>query len=175
MEDRLFEVLKREVIRQASFALMSASDLREALEHQDDTDRIWIAVQSFLVAAANVSKLLWGSGQSASNGRRALRESLGVSDKSVLRSRKMRNHFEHFDERLKKWAACSERHNIVDSNVMPANAISGIDSCDYLRNLDPNTWSLTFAGEIYELNPVLEALRKLLSGFGATKPDGPRT
>lgn len=160
MENRLLELFRREVARQARFALMSFSDLEKALE-RNEVDRIWCAVQGFLVGAANVSKLLWGSGRSKSNGRKALRQSLGVPDESPLASRTMRNHFEHFDERLESWAKSSKTKNIIDSNIMSGRAISGFDSCAYLRNLDPKKWKLTFINETHDLAPVLEALRDL--------------
>ena len=141
---------------------MSFSDLEEALK-RNDMDRIWCAAQGFLVAAANVSKLLWGSGQSEPDGRKALRQTLGVPDESPLASRTMRNHFEHFDERLESWVE-SSTGMFVDSNVMSGRPIGGVPSEAYLRNLDKRQWTLTFAGETYHLTPVVYALRELTAG-----------
>jgi len=59
---------------------------------------VWFALQGVLVAAANISKLLWGSGGASAEDRTELRSRLGVSDGSPLQSPRLRNHFEHIDE-----------------------------------------------------------------------------
>jgi hypothetical protein len=54
----------------------------------------------------NLSKLLWGSGGKGLDRERAeaeraeLREPLGVTDRTALKSSTVRNRFEHFDQRL---------------------------------------------------------------------------
>ena len=88
---------------------------------------------------------------------------MGIDDESALRSRKFRNHFEHYDERLEKWLMSSERHNYIDSNIGPIGSIPGFVVTDYIRNFDPTTWTLTFRGDRYELAPVLRAVKDLLA------------
>jgi hypothetical protein len=68
----------------------------------DTSGRSWFALQSILTAAGNLSKLLWGSGDDPdAEGRRApLRASIGVRDDSPLRSPKVRNQFEHIDQKI---------------------------------------------------------------------------
>jgi hypothetical protein len=160
MEKMLLRIFQREVERQTRFALISFSDLEEALSIRD-MDRIWYAVQGLLVAAGNVSKLLWPSRPSVPNRGEDLKQSLGVPDGSPLAPRTFRNHFEHFDERLEQWAASSQRKNFADSNVGPTGMISGLEPGDYLRNLDTAQRSVTFRGDTYPLKPLVEALRRL--------------
>ena len=71
---------------------------------QKESSRLtWYSIQGFLIAAANLSKLLWGTeyGKAERKKRRAkeraaLRASLGVEFGSILRlSPVFRNHFEH--------------------------------------------------------------------------------
>jgi hypothetical protein len=71
-------------MRQSQFALMAMDDLKNALSSNDE-DRLWYSVQAFLVAAGNISKLLWPK----SNPERGqiVRQSLAVPDDSVLRDR----------------------------------------------------------------------------------------
>jgi len=160
MEKMLLRIFQREVERQTRFALMAFSDLEAALK-MGDIDRIWYAVQGFLVAAGNVSKLLWPSRPSVPNRGEELRLSLDVPDDSILAPRTFRNHFEHFDERLEQWAASSQRKNFVDSNVGPTGMISGLEPGDYLRNLDTTRHAVTFRGDTYLLKPLVEALSNL--------------
>jgi len=102
-------------------AAVEARDLDEVVRQQrrmreawrpdsrDTTYRTWFALQGILASAANLSKLLWGSDDPRMTQakrdqreaeRKALRDSLGVTDESPLKSRRVRNAFEHFDERL---------------------------------------------------------------------------
>jgi hypothetical protein len=70
-------------------------------------------------------------------------------------------HFEHFDEGLENWANTSKRKNFVDSNVGPTGMISGIEPQDYLRNFDPSKATLTFRGDEYQLQPIVNAILEL--------------
>ena len=160
MDKMLLRIFHTEVERQARFGLIAASDLDEALS-SGDMDRIWYSVQSLLIAAGNVSKLLWPSQSSVPNRGEDLRTSLGVPDSSPLEPRSFRNHFEHFDERLEQWATSSHRRNFADSNVGPTGIIAGLDPGDYLRNFDTNKYAVTFRGDAYLLKPVADALREL--------------
>lgn len=63
----------------------------------------WLALQNILVAAANLSKLLWGSSGKREQERQALRDSINVDNASPLKSLDIRNDFEHFDERIEDW------------------------------------------------------------------------
>jgi hypothetical protein len=134
--------------------------LQAALD-SGDIDRIWYSVQSLLVAAGNVSKLLWPSQSTARQRGEELRSSLRVPDSSPLEPRTFRNHFEHFDERLEEWATSSDRKNFADSNVGPPGMISGLDPGDYLRNFDTSNYAITYRGDIYAVNSVVDALRQL--------------
>lgn len=153
------EIFVREVERQCKFGLIATDDLRVALETAD-MDRIWYSVQAILVAVGNLSKILWPAAPSEERGR-VLRESLGVTDDSVLAPRTFRNHFEHFDERLDRWATSSQHRNLADSNVGPPNMIQGIEPQDFLRNFDNQNFAVTFRGDTYSLAPIVDAVREL--------------
>jgi len=160
MDKMLLRIFQREIERQTRFSLLAIEDLETALK-VGDTDRIWYSVQGLLVAAGNVSKLLWPPSPLVANRGKELRQSLCTPDDSVLAPRTFRNHFEHFDERLEEWATSSRRKNFVDSNVGPSGMISEIESTDYLRNLDTTQHEVTFRGDTYPLRPLVEALREL--------------
>jgi hypothetical protein len=160
MDKMLLRIFQREFERQSRFALLSFSDLEAALKVAD-TDRIWHAVQGFLAAAGNVSKLPWPPHASVPNRGEELRQSLAILDDSILAPRTFRNHFEHFDERLEQWAASSQRKNFAGSNVGPPGMILGLEAGDYLRNLDTTQCAVTFRGDIYLLKPLVRALSEL--------------
>lgn len=115
MEAMVLRIFQREVERQCKFAIIAVEDLSQALQI-GDMDRIWYSIQAILVAAGNVSKLLWPPKPLLPERGAELRASLSVDDDSPLEPRTFRNHFEHFDERLEQWATSSERRNFADSN-----------------------------------------------------------
>jgi hypothetical protein len=114
-------LLQLEVERQTGFALDAHDELTAALTSGDDR-RFWRATQMFLSSAANVSKLLWGITREAEIDRKELRELLRVSDDSPLRSRALRNHYEHFDDRIVKYARAHPEAGWVDEHIGDRNA-----------------------------------------------------
>jgi len=134
-------VFVRELDRQCKLAKLAAQGIDLALQSKSDIltgpaaamqdrqselpqldTRLWFEIQNLLVALANISKILWPPDKTAERGA-ALRLTLAVPDTSPLSRRIMRNHFEHFSERLERWAAAADTRNIIDTNTCPAGAI----------------------------------------------------
>ena len=160
MDKMVLRIFQQEVERQCKFSLLALKDLDQALENRD-MDRIWYSVQSFLVAAGNISQILWPPKPLLPERGAELRASLFVSGDSPLEPRTFRNHFEHFDERLEAWATSSKRRNFADSNVGPTGMIAGLEPGDYLRNFDTTLFAITFRGDLYDLRPIADAVRDL--------------
>jgi hypothetical protein len=96
-----------EIVRQETYALTALDQAIKAANDSRNTDT-WPAIQAFLSATANVSKLLWSVRSDKScakahwkrfRGER-LRTELDVSDSSPLKSRRVRDSADHFDERI---------------------------------------------------------------------------
>jgi hypothetical protein len=127
--------------------------------------RTWYPVQAFLSAVANISKALWGQGGSLTTQRADLRASLGIQDDSPLRSTAMRNHFDHFDDRLDKWWKRSTNRNYVDLSFGDmASAITGpsIEIKDMFRSYDPATNNLVFWGETYHIPTIEQEIARIM-------------
>lgn len=157
----------REVLRQAQFGMDAWGALHSSLKQSAiDHVEIWANVQAFLVAAGIASRLLWPTAQKSQARGAALRQMLDVAEDSPLVSRRIRDSFEHFDERLEAWADEIRRGPqpamIGDSNVGPLASIEGADPQHFLRHLDHTTWTLYFRGERYELTPVARELLRLV-------------
>lgn len=146
-EHGVTEIYLNEVRRQSLFALRALADLRLTVKrftHEDDSLAVWYHAQSFVVAAAGVSKLLAPgkvqvprrdpSGGIIPKQRRAafqklaqkraekraetLRSCLDIQNDSPLLDRKVRNAVEHFDERL-DWATMEGAPPVVvDADVV---------------------------------------------------------
>jgi len=139
VEARLLRIFQGEIVTQCEFVLLAAEQLREAesfdvfetfnpgdpatdlAEARRASDRnmtaLWSALQTILVSAANISKLLWGNKGKREEERRELRDSLEIDDTSCLRSPDLRNDFEHFDDRLRTWFASGQNHVYAGRNV----------------------------------------------------------
>lgn len=166
MESFVIRVFVHEIETQSAFAFRALHQLRQALNVKD-TRAVFFYAQALLGAAAMVSKLLWPSSPKIPDRGKILRELMGIPDESPLADKTMRNHFEHFDDRLDQWATASRRRNFVDSNIAPLSAIRGVDPEDFLRNLDPTSLTLTFrgdTGDTYDLQAVETALSEIYQG-----------
>ena len=160
MDDKAFQVFRFEISRQCQFADIAWKYISLALR-SNDINLLWYSIQSFLGAAANISKILWPSAKQREMRGAELRSQLRVPDGAPLEYRGIRNHFEHFDERLDSWASSPEPGLFVDSNVGPKGAIAGIDPKDFLRNFDPASYVVSFRDEEYPLRPIEEAIKHL--------------
>ena len=176
-------IFQSEVYHQCTFALMRFDDFNAACKNQN-MEKFWYGIQSFLNSTTNVSKLLWDGKpvckkknesdkdfeiqekqrNAILERRKALRESLEVSDNSLLKERTMRNNFEHLDERIDTWFNLSRKHNLANRNIISEGAISGLDECDFLCTFNTSKNTITFKGEDYKITPIvmeLQTLKKL--------------
>src|SRR5579862_3776447 len=113
------QVFLGEVVWQSAVALEAMTQLREALAQPPSpsgNNRAFFHIQAFLVAAANVSKLLWPSGNRKRGNE--LRRLLSVTEDSPIANRTLRNHFEHFDERIDSWTTKSKHHMFIDRTIL---------------------------------------------------------
>ncbi len=133
-------------------------------EHESiDCDVVYRAIQAGMAAAANISKMLW----STSNPGRAedLRAELEVEENSPISSRTLRNHFEHFDERLDKWVDDhAQTQSIVNRNVQPVteDIRERVETGWVLHQYDPISRIAYFRGEQFPIAPVVQELRRIL-------------
>jgi hypothetical protein len=164
-DDHVLEIFLGQIVKQADFGLMAAVDLQNAAGPNGDMDRVWYSVQSFLVAAANVSKLIWPAyskrydDQRLSDREERLRELLDSDSLAALREKDIRNDFEHFDARVEDWAVNVQGRPCIDGNINAHLALRDIPQERWLRNLDTFRWLVTFRGKEYPLLPVVDALQ----------------
>jgi hypothetical protein len=149
--------LLREIVTQAKFAEKAAG----RLFNTSDSVEVWESIQSILVAAANVSKILWPvKNQNETRGKQ-LRELLDVSDDNLLSDRTIRNHFEHYDERIEEWIENSKSSVYMDSKIDPFDStICGMKPF-FHRSYNPTSKMLSFRGESFDLAAILTELEKI--------------
>ena len=176
----------REIGRECRFALLAISDMKRAyaysfkildadkgpgwhsrLEHNDD--RFWYSLNGLLGATSRLSKLFWPSGSKKSPRWRPaearckeLREFFGIADDSPLKSRVLRDSFEHFDERMDKRLDEVPYGYMLDHEMAPRKGEERWGSSNLGRRVDPDTWTLSFERDQIELKSLESSVRDLV-------------
>ncbi len=161
MDLMLLRMFQGQVQLQCQALLVSVHALNSA-QLTGDMAHTWIAIQNILNAAANISKALWGQGGRLAAQREPLRGNLQVDDTSPLRDVVMRNHFEHYDERLDHWWNTSEAYNHLDMSVLPPGAVEGIADTDMFRVFDPTSADIVFWGQRFNVRALGQEAARLL-------------
>ncbi len=148
-----------EIVTQSKIAELASKRL-SAIKDNFDQIEVWSSIQSILVAAGNVSKILWPSKGYEERGEK-LRELLKISERNILSDRKFRNHFEHYDERIEDWFKKQSSAVYSDLAVDPFKSIFGNVPTNHHRAYDPLAQALTFRGESFDLAAVLKELKEI--------------
>lgn len=170
-------VFQREVAFQCDIALEAgkvADDTVISLvrngDNSDETKtNFWGAIQLILMAAANVAKLIWPTrtprGYPVWHNDRAdvLRDSLGVTDAWLLKSKDLRNAFEHYDEYLDRIGSSDNPQRIIIDRVIgPTTMIKGVSTFSLYRSYNPHTGVLHLWDKEVDLGDLLAELRTLV-------------
>jgi hypothetical protein len=162
-------IFQGELRMQCVLVLIGADQLDEAMKDDGRREYVWAALQSILVSSANISKFLWGSGRNKPKleaERKPLRDLLAVDDSSALNSTDLRNDFEHFDERIEKWASGPASWAYAARIIGPSNfeAIGGEDTLPTpiaFGRFYTDTGIVKFWDNEIDLRAVVQAIREL--------------
>lgn len=147
-----------EIVLQVKIARRSAERL-EATKDNFDNIEVWCSIQSILVAAGNISKILWPPDTKYKKRGERLRKILEVDDDNVLSSRKFRNNFfEHYDARIEEWFSNHSSGVYIDLAMNPSFPRRNLNSHRGYNSFD-NT--LEFRGEKLDLNDILNAMENI--------------
>ncbi|MBH3464459.1 hypothetical protein I5Q49_06315 [Pseudomonas carnis] len=143
------------------------------------------SVHSFLTHLSNMSRLLWPPalspkqncfcGKPKANGMECstcvarerssqILNALGLQGADhIIKNRTLRDHLEHFDERIDHWMKTSKNRNFVQDIIGPKGGIMGLDESDMMRQYDPATGTFRFRGETFSLVELFAGLNDLLA------------
>jgi len=147
-----------EIVLQSKIA-ERASERLEVANDNFDSIEVWCSIHSILTAAGNVSKILWPSHKYKIRGER-LRKILKVEQKNLLSSRKFRNHFEHYDERIEEWFESRSGGVYIDLAMNPSLSGNNLQNNSH-RGYNSFNNTLIFRGESFDLDEVLKALEEI--------------
>ena len=140
--------------------MMAMQQLRSSLVAAD-SDRVFLFVHSFLSHSLFLSQLLFPSRKSSSERGADLREQLHIEAGSPLALTSWRPHLEHPDEPFEDWMSRQSELNYLPANVMPTGTLADFKPDAFLRDLDPESLLVHWAGRRCDLKQLAEAVRHL--------------
>lgn len=146
-----WEIYSREANTQIEFAIRSWVAFLEA-EKREEVIEIFLHLQHFLSHAAIVDKIL--SPSRSTEREKILSRHVNYDGIDLKPFRKLRNHLEHFDERLDQWVSGFHGQTFFDMNVI--TGADGFPQKAFLRVLDAHIFK--FHGEDYNLDQLYESL-----------------
>lgn len=162
-----------EIELQCSFALASFGELVERIDRQPSSLAILAYAHMLLIFGGNVSKLLFPGmskhkikRQVAEQRSEFLRNLCGLENVSHLKRRSLRDHLEHFDERLDRQLGATR--GIISPFLIAAECpkILRLDDgrefdAHFLRCLDTSRLVFSFLDQEFELRPFVAELQQV--------------
>ena len=144
----------REALRQLDFAQRSYAEFEKAIA-SNDTDSVFYSLHHFIIHLTNVDKLL--DVRPETDRAHILSGHVDIANVDLKPIRRLRNHLEHFDERLDAWIANHDGHAFFDMNIV--TGATGFPEKTFLRAIDGDVFK--FYGEAFPLVPILESAKRL--------------
>ncbi len=181
-----------EIKKQCEFSLAAIQYLNNALQQLNNREikseernffhsEVFRQMHSLLTHASNVSRMFWPPMPKQRKNEtdedfekrlvsidkvvrgRVLKTEFEIDDSNPLKNRALRDHLEHYDERLDHWRNNSTYKNIVSDTIGPPNAIVGPEATDMMRWFDPTRNVFMFRGEEYDIQSIATATDNILS------------
>lgn len=149
-----------EIEKQVAFSLRAFDEFVGALGSRD-TFSIFYHVHHFLIHTTNIDKLLDVEGTSERGC--ALASIFPERSINLKPFRRLRNHLEHFDERLDAWIKHHDGHPFFDTNIITGT--KGFPKKAFLRAIDGHVFR--FLGEEYDLDELLSEVKIISAALAA--------
>jgi hypothetical protein len=127
----------------------------ETARSSNEVSSIFYTLHHFLVHVTNIDKLI--NPNPGSRRANLLSGRLDLTGIDLKPFRRLRNHLEHFDERLEAWLENYEGHAFFDRNIV--TGAKGFPSKAFLRAIDGDIFK--FHDEDYNLNVLYDAVQLL--------------
>jgi len=147
-----------EIQTQITFAKRAFGEYLQALAASEVVS-VFYHAHHFLIHATNIDKLI-DVDDSSSRGK-CLAPLFSGQTIDLKQFRRLRNHLEHFDERLDVWVKNFSGHAFFDMNTITGT--KGFPSKAFLRAMDGHIFR--FHGEAYDLDALYSEVEKIAGLF----------
>lgn len=138
----------------------------------ENNNEVFSAIHHFLIHVSNIVKILQPNCKDDNDPRKKRAKGIfanypqlpTINPKDIH----IRNHLEHFDERIDEWIKNSKHHNFADKNIGdigPAQAITGLDSKDSFRWFVPKEKIIHFGNDQYHLEDLWKYVQEVKRGI----------
>ena len=147
-----------EIVLQIKIANRANERLQSCKTNSDNIE-VWCSIQSILVAAANISKILNPSEKKYKPRGQRLRQMLNIKNDFLILDRKFRNSFfEHYDSRIEEWYENKNSCTYIDLAMNPS--LFG-DNLNTHRGYNSFNNSIEFRGESLDLNQIFKEMNEI--------------
>jgi hypothetical protein len=145
----------QEAIAQSEYALLAYREYEKSMS-AGDTKLVFYHLHHFVLHVTNIDKLIFPKGNSSRlEILQATQEKITIEIASI---RRLRNHLEHFDERLDNYVKNYKGQAFFDCNIV--TGCKGFPEKDFLRAINGNTYK--FYGENFDLTEIHSHLAPLI-------------
>ncbi len=145
----------QETISQCNYAIFSYNEYKKSLKNSD-VKMIFLHLHHFILHSTNLDKLIFPYNNNFRDDIiQNAQQGIGEKIKTI---RKLRNHLEHFDERLDKYVKNYNGQAYFDCNLI--TGAKGFPINDCLRALDGNYY--IFYGEKFNIEEIYIELCNIL-------------
>jgi hypothetical protein len=152
-------VFLSEIVLQSKIALRAGERLQAADNNLDRVD-VWSTIQTILIAAGNISRILWPGNKKYGERGENLRKLLNIESENLLSDRRFRNHFEHYDERVEDWYTNTPSAVYTDLAMNP-DLYGTSYTKSYHRGYNTYNNTLVFRDETLDLAALLNAIKRI--------------
>lgn len=168
MDEFLERIYLDQAQKECEACLVAVQAFNSAPEKENEDPFVY--AMTFIHRAASVSRIFWPPGgfnkqlkkRSQQRGH-YLRGALEIGENHPIQSRTLRDHFEHFDERLDDWAEKSKNRVIIGALYGDRSTIEGVEDDDIILHYDPATKIFAFRGEKFDMQNLVDGIVDILS------------
>jgi hypothetical protein len=160
------DLFLNEIELQLDFAKESYNEYQtQKNKVSSDSKQLFRAIHHFSIHAANISKLIDKVIKPVNSIKAMLLSStIDHLDADLSPLRKLRNHLEHFEERLDAWHYLHSGQPILDMNIINSST-KGLRVDECLRIMDIENDIIYILGEKFELNILYDLICKIENTF----------
>lgn len=144
----------------AERALHAFNRFAKAIQDDSHHPNVVASLQEALSHCAAVSRFFWPAVKNKLAVARAktLREAFGIGDDSPLRSRAIRNHVEHFDERLDRFLSADPMGQLCDFVIGP-NDLADEEATHVMLLVDPEAQIVVLFREKHDFSGLTDCVQ----------------
>jgi hypothetical protein len=148
----------------AERALQAFHRFGKAIQDDPHAPHIVSSLQEALSHCAAISRFFWpvAKDKLAVARGKTLREAFQMADDSPLRSRAIRNHVEHFDERLDRFLGGDPMGQLCDF-VIGSSDLADEEATHVMLLVDPKAQIVVLFGEKYHFSGLTECVHSVLT------------